>query len=153
MSRVLNMKKVIAYIDGFNLYYGLKESGLKKYYWLNVYSLCEKLLNEDSTLTKVKYFTATVSRPKDKKERHTTYIQALETISNVEIIKGKYRADEHPCECGKIVYIVKEKMTDSNIAVNMLIDAYQDNYDTALLVSGDSDLVPIESLQPQSLLY
>ena len=34
-------------------------------------------------------------------------------------------------------------MTDSNIAVNMLMDAYQDKYDTALLVSGDSDLVPI----------
>jgi uncharacterized LabA/DUF88 family protein len=34
-----------------------------------------------------------------------------------------------------------EKMTDVNIAVGMMADASQDKFDTALLVSGDSDLV------------
>ena len=33
-------------------------------------------------------------------------------------------------------------MTDVNIATQMIIDAYQDKYDTAMLISGDSDLVP-----------
>jgi len=33
-------------------------------------------------------------------------------------------------------------MTDVNIATQMLVDAYQDKYDMAMLVSGDSDLVP-----------
>jgi len=33
-------------------------------------------------------------------------------------------------------------MTDVNIANQMLIDAYQDNCDMAMLISGDSDLVP-----------
>ncbi|MCW2120451.1 hypothetical protein M2326_002769 [Flavobacterium sp. 7A] len=33
-------------------------------------------------------------------------------------------------------------MTDVNIATQILIDAYQDNYDMAMLISGDSDLVP-----------
>ncbi len=35
-----------------------------------------------------------------------------------------------------------EKMTDVNIATQMLIDAYQDRFDMAMLISGDSDLVP-----------
>jgi len=33
-------------------------------------------------------------------------------------------------------------MTDVNIATQMIIDAYQDKYDMAMLISGDSDLVP-----------
>ena len=33
-------------------------------------------------------------------------------------------------------------MTDVNIAVEILKDAYQDNFDVALLISADSDLVP-----------
>lgn len=33
-------------------------------------------------------------------------------------------------------------MTDVNIATNIIVDAYKDNYDMALLISGDSDLVP-----------
>jgi hypothetical protein len=33
-------------------------------------------------------------------------------------------------------------MTDVNIATQLLLDAYQDKYDMAMLISGDSDLVP-----------
>ena len=36
--------------------------------------------------------------------------------------------------------VPNEKMTDVNIAVEMMSDAYQDLFDTALLVSADSDL-------------
>jgi len=27
------MERVIAYIDGFNLYFGFKSAGCKRYYW------------------------------------------------------------------------------------------------------------------------
>ena len=33
-------------------------------------------------------------------------------------------------------------MTDVNIATHLIINAFQDRYDTAILISGDSDLVP-----------
>lgn len=33
------MNRVIAYIDGFNLYFGLKSKGFKKYYWLDLSAL------------------------------------------------------------------------------------------------------------------
>jgi hypothetical protein len=37
-------QRVIAYIDGFNLYFGLRESGLRRCYWLNLPALAESLL-------------------------------------------------------------------------------------------------------------
>ena len=36
----------------------------------------------------------------------------------------------------------KEKMTDVNIATKIIADAFRDEYDMALLISGDSDLTP-----------
>ena len=48
-------------------------------------------------------------------------------------------------------------MTDVNIATQMLIGAYQDQYDTAMLISGDSDLVPpireIHTLFPNKRVF
>jgi uncharacterized LabA/DUF88 family protein len=34
------------------------------------------------------------------------------------------------------------KMTHVNIATQMIIDAFQNNFDRVMLISGDSDLVP-----------
>lgn len=31
---------MIAYVDGFNLYFGLKAAAFKRYYWLDVAALC-----------------------------------------------------------------------------------------------------------------
>jgi uncharacterized LabA/DUF88 family protein len=42
--------------------------------------------------------------------------------------------------------ISEEKMTDVNIASEMLSNAYNDRFDTALLISADSDLVPPVSI-------
>jgi len=38
--------------------------------------------------------------------------------------------------------VPNEKMTDVNIAVEILKDVYQNEFDAALLISADSDLVP-----------
>ena len=41
-------------------------------------------------------------------------------------------------------------MTDVNIAVQLLSDAFEDGFDTALLISGDSDLTtPVRKLRMQ----
>jgi uncharacterized LabA/DUF88 family protein len=39
-------------------------------------------------------------------------------------------------------------MTDVNIATHLLVDAYDDHYDTAIIVSGDSDLTtPVRQIR------
>lgn len=138
------MSRVIAYIDGFNLYFGLRAEGWKRYYWLNVQLLMQKLLKDDQVLVKTKYFTSRITYPKSKEKRQSTYIEALETLQDLKIYYGQYRLKSYDCyKCKKENKAITEKMTDVKISVEMLVDAYQDKYDTALLVTGDSDLVPV----------
>ncbi len=137
-----NKERVIAYIDGFNLYFGLMEAGFDKYRWLNVKQLVMDLLLPTQELTAIKYFTSRVSNNPDKQKRQSTYIDALES-ANIKIYYGNYQNSSIECKrCGNVWSIAKEKMTDVNIATSIIIDAFKDEYDMALLISGDSDLTP-----------
>ena len=51
------MRRVTAYIDGLNLYYGLRDKGWRRYYWLDVRRLIENLLKPGQALGEVHYFT------------------------------------------------------------------------------------------------
>ena len=137
------MECVIAYVDGFNLYFGLKSRGWSRYYWLNIQLLAQNLLKPNQRLLLTKYFTARIAGPPDKQRRQSTYIEALETLNDFQIFYGKYQLNPRHCShCGFQDEVPNEKMTDVNIAVEILKDAYQDKFDVALLISADSDLVP-----------
>jgi len=134
-------ERVIAYIDGFNLYFGLKSKSWRRYYWLNIKLLAENLLKRSQKLVFTKYFTAKVSLPQDKRKRQLTYLEALETLSDLKIYYGKYQLDPLTCrKCGFKDKVPHEKMTDVNIAVEMFNDAFHDSFDVAILISADSDL-------------
>ncbi len=137
------MERVITYVDGFNLYFGLRSRGWNRYYWLDIRLLAQNLMKPNQRLTLTKYFTARIAGPPDKKERQSAYIEALETLGGFEIFYGKYQLNPRQCSrCGFQDEVPNEKMTDVNIAVEILQDAYQDKFDVALLISADSDLVP-----------
>jgi uncharacterized LabA/DUF88 family protein len=135
------MQRVIVFIDGFNLYFGLKSKGWKRYYWLNLQQLAENLLKPDQILIRTKYFTSRVSLPPDKQKRQSIFIEALETLDNFYIYYGHYQDNSVECRrCGNIFSKPNEKMTDVNIATELLSDAFQNQFDSALLISADSDL-------------
>ena len=140
----MELKRSIFYIDGFNLYFGLKSKGWRRYYWLNLQEMCQRLLKEDQKLVKVRYFTARITNaPEDKRKRQLTYLEALETLPLVEIHYGTYLSSKQQClKCGNIFYKYSEKKSDVNIAVKLLTDAIDNIYDLAFLISADSDLVP-----------
>lgn len=74
-------KRRAFYIDGFNLYFGLKAKGWRKYYWLDLQKLCSKFLLPHEELAKIRYFTARISGPdKGKISRQGTYLEVLETL-------------------------------------------------------------------------
>lgn len=143
------MQRVITYVDGFNLYFGLKSSKWHKYYWLNIQKLAHNLLKPDQKLELVKYFTAMITSPPGKEKRQRTFIEALETLPDFEIYYGKYQLNPRRCrKCGYEDYVPNEKMTDVNIAVELLTDGFQDRFDTAIIISADSDLTgPVKALR------
>ena len=62
-------ERVFAYIDGYNLYYGLKSKGWKKFYWLNIQAMAVDLLKPHQILIRTKYFTTIIKRPRGKHDR------------------------------------------------------------------------------------
>lgn len=135
------MERIVTYVDGFNLYFGMRSKGWQRYYWLDVRGLAQNLLRPSQQLMNTKYFTARISGPPDKTKRQGTYIEALDTLPNLSVVYGKYQSNPRTCPyCGRIEHIPSEKMTDVNIAVELMTDAFQDAFDTALLISADSDL-------------
>lgn len=82
------MARIIAYVDEFNLYYGLRSKGSRGLYWLDVYRLAENLLKPGQRLLEVHYFTYRImSRPgdEDTRARLGRYLEALETLRAVRL--------------------------------------------------------------------
>lgn len=156
--------RTIFYIDGFNLYYGLRlrikhktKPGwfipTGKYKWLNLDLLCHNLRKKDD-IRAIKYFSARITGSQDKVKRQKIYWKALGSTPLVEIIEGHY-LESHPTmplfsNPSKRVQVIKqeEKGTDVNIASHMLVDAFHDKCDVLVLITNDSDLCfPISYIQ------
>ena len=148
--------KTNIYIDGFNLYYGcIKDT---PYHWLNVAEMCRLLLPGDK-IQRIKYFTALVTaRPNDPDQplRQRAFLRALQTIPNLEIILGSFLSHEvlmprSPLGTGYVRVIkTEEKGSDVNIATQLLLDGFRNDYELAVVVSNDSDLLmPIRIVTEQ----
>ena len=90
-----------------------------------------------------------MKRDPDKARRQARYIEALQTREHIEIDYGHFLSKTVSCyTCGRRCVQNEEKKTDVNTAVRMLEDAYDDRFDTAVVISGDSDLTaPIQAVQ------
>ena len=143
MTELIGKERVIVYVDGFNFYFGLKESGFERYLWLNTQELVKRLLKPNQDLVHIKYFTALVTNNTDKRLRQKTYFQALSSLKDLTVYYGKFQNQEKKCGvCGNTYTDYGEKMTDVGIATQILKDAFQDKFDMAMLISGDTDLIP-----------
>ncbi|MBL4845833.1 MAG: NYN domain-containing protein [Planctomycetes bacterium] len=139
------------YVDGFNLYYGALKG--TEFRWLDVYSLLEVVLGARHQINRVRYFTANVSgRPEDPTQhlRQQVYLRALQATPSLSIHYGHFlthrrelpldpRPDAPPYRVN--VLRTEEKGSDVNLASHMLMDGFRDEYETAVVVSNDSDLV------------
>ena len=146
------MARIIAYVDGFNLYYGLRSkaggasSGSTFTAWLRI--CCNRASGCWGCITSP---LASGRGPETRipRRRQGTYLEALETLPGVRLHYGHYLAKTRRCpRCQATWETFEEKMTDVNIAVELLGSAQDDAFDTAILVSGDSDLTrPVQAIQ------
>lgn len=148
--------RTVIYVDGFNLYYGALKG--TPYRWLDILAMSRKILSPKNNIVGIKYFTARVlSRPDNPSQplRQEIYLRALKTLG-AECIFGRYLSHPvmmrvaDPNAVRPFVRVIKteEKGSDVNIAAHMLLDAFRDEYDCAVLISGDSDLkTPVEMVR------
>ncbi|TNE74669.1 NYN domain-containing protein [bacterium] len=133
-------RRVIAFIDGFNLYHSIANLADNSLKWLDIVKLVNRSLSSNDELIKVCYFTALLDDI-NKRNRHQNYIRALETL-HVEVHYGRFRLSSKRSIDKGWVKVLEEKETDVNIAIQMIRLAFQDQYDQAVLISADSDQVP-----------
>lgn len=144
------------YVDGFNLYYGALKG--TPYRWLDLAALCRRILPRD-IIHRIRYFTARVTaRPDDPEQpiRQQVYLRALTSFPNVTVHYGHFLTHRHRmalapappaparmAPAAEFVWVWKteEKGSDVNLATHLLHDAYRDDYELAVVISNDSDLV------------
>ncbi len=139
------------YIDGFNLYYGCLKGTPHK--WLDLAAFCQSSFPPPrNQINRIRYFTAHVNaRPNDPQQpqRQQAFLRALRTIPHLSVHLGSYlekptRMPLHPPPVigAKTVEVMKseEKGSDVNIACYLLVDAFDGDYDAAVVISNDSDL-------------
>lgn len=95
----------------------------------------------------------------DKPNRQQIYLRALRTIPNLAIILGHFLEHEimmpiaNPIPGGqKYIKVIKteEKGSDVNIAAHMIHDGHKGDYEVAVVLSNDSDLVePIKIVRQE----
>jgi uncharacterized LabA/DUF88 family protein len=152
------VRRVIAYVDGFNLYHGMHERFRRTYNWLDVEGLARQLVRRDERLVGVRYFTARVRRGRGGRLRQNRYLEALAAhCPLVKIVEGRFQEKTITClSCRSRWVTYEEKESDVNMAITIVEDGARNRYDTALIVSADSDLSPairaVRRLRPESCL-
>ena len=147
------------YIDGFNLYYGSLKTRYPRFKWLDIQALCESLV-PNQQVSRIRYFTALMKNAANDDQielRQQTYLRALATLPKVEIHYGKFETRRRRMRLWgpthnepQTVWVsrTEEKRSDVNLATYLLIDACYDDFDEAVVISNDSDLVePITAVR------
>lgn len=143
------------YVDGFNLYYALRKRG--PYKWLDLGKLFAQLLPHND-VKRIRYCTARIKpRPTDPDgpARQEAYLAALASVPGLSIHYGQFLASKTymrlvepppPPDLPTVrVHKMEEKGSDVNLATWMLIDAFENDCEVAVLVTNDSDLAfPME---------
>lgn len=124
--------RAAVYIDGFNLYHPIKDSGLNHLKWACLWKLGEMLCAPDGyRLVKVVFCTAVPRHLPDSMARHQTF-NAAQIARGVLVLKGHHVPEGSG---------YSEKQSDINVALSVIMDGIDDVYDAAYLLSADSDQV------------
>ena len=141
MDLLKNKKeKAAVYIDGSNFYGYLKDKEINfpKGTKFDFKEFVDFLVSDKKELVSKRYYTG-VFRNLDGSDKSKSLVKGQQKFfSNLE-------NDGFTIKRGRIMPIekvYKEKGTDVKIAVDLVIGAVDNHYDTAILVSSDTDLIP-----------
>ncbi len=138
----MTSERAIAYVDGFNLYHAIDGLNLPHLKWTDLRALARSFLRNGQTLDTVKYYTAFATWLPAAYARHREYVAALRA-SGVDVLLSEFRDRPSECyRCGHRWIGHEEKRTDVQMAVDIVGDCLEDQFDLALVITADSDLSP-----------
>lgn len=138
------------FIDGSNLYHGIKNFiGDGKTIPIDIRKFAEVFTGGNRRLVKILFYTAPVSQQEDKDgyAKQQRFLANIKQIHFLDLRLGRLAKREKKFECShcarESTFITHvEKGVDVYIASDLLVHAFDDQYDTAILVSEDGDFVP-----------
>jgi uncharacterized LabA/DUF88 family protein len=99
-------------------------------------------MKDDEELKGVYYFTAYTHWNPDRMSKHRKYVAAL-MAHGVKPVLGKFKEITRKCNLCHQYYIThEEKRSDVNVALFLFNSAVKNEFDKAIIVSGDSDMIP-----------
>ena len=140
-----NSERVMIFIDGSNLYFSLKNikarrPELPSLMQFSLKKLGEKLCDNDRKLIRTYYYNAALdlSKDKDAYQSQQKWFAKVQATPDTELVLAKRhrRVDKE----GRVYYSIKGD--DIHLAIDMLKYAFNNAYDTAILVTGDGDFYP-----------
>lgn len=136
------MKRVSIFIDGNNLYHGLKKIyGNSKNYMDFNFDKFTKFIAKDREIVSIFYYNAPLDISKDleKYKSQQRFFDKIKRIPNFNLVLCKL-AKRKIKKTGEFYYTIKED--DIHMAVDMVEGAADNTFDVAIVVSGDGDFVP-----------
>jgi len=132
-------KRVAIYIDGSNLYHKLRDLDISNATYFDYGGLAKWLARERKIISKRYYIGVIRAKESDKKGQilRKNQIKLFNHLSSKNqgfVIKQGYLMKNDG--------VFHEKGVDVKIAVDLLVGAYENIYDTAILLSSDTDLIP-----------
>lgn len=143
-------ERVYIFIDGSNLYHGIKNYvGEGIAVPIDIRKLAEMLTGGDRRLVKILFYTVPISQQDDKEayKKQQKFLTVLKQTTFLELRLGRLVKRERDFECqhchkSNRIFYRNEKGVDVNVASDLLVHAFDDQYDTAILISEDGDFVP-----------
>ncbi|MEV6967587.1 NYN domain-containing protein [Hamadaea sp. NPDC051192] len=147
------MAAITAYVDGFNLYFGMHNKYGRRYQWLDVVELVRRTRRDDQ-VSVVRYFSAIVKNEPAAAQNQQDYLAALAAHNGqlVDVRLGRFKdrtikpcrrcSKPYQCGCPRDYKSYEEKETDVALGAMMVADAAQGIGDATMLISADTDLVP-----------
>lgn len=134
-------EKVAIFIDGSNLYFKLRASDNNiKHLTKFDYKGLSKWLAQDNEIIYLGYYIGVVKVKENtkknqllRKEQQKLFAHLTSPEQNFTVCRGYILGNNG---------IYHEKGVDVQLATDLLVGAYENKYDTAIIISSDTDLLP-----------
>jgi len=147
---IMNYKKVMAFVDGYNFYHSILEmirsgpmANREDLKWVDLWMLMNAfIMPSKESLVGVHYFSAYATWKPEAMVRHRQYVRALQHVG-VTVKMGSFKERQKKCRyCGSVWPERSEKGSDVNLAIELVNQAHHGNFDKALILTADTDLIP-----------